>query len=273
MPDPAAPGTATDPKLALVLSGGGARAAYQVGTLRFLARARPRLGIPILTGVSAGAINAAFLASRPAGLAEAVERLTSLWRRLEIGHVFATDLPSLGGHVLRWLARLGSGGSALAPEIRGMVDTRPLRSLLDRELRPRDGEIPGIAARLASGSLEACALTAINYSTGQTVTFVEGCDLPMWERPNRISVCTRLTVDHVMPRSRGGETTWSNVVAACLRCNLKKGNRLPEEVGMRLVREPVHPKFIVSMHLFRQPHASSLLDSWRKYLVAVPTPL
>jgi len=82
----------------------------------------------------------------------------------------------------------------------------------------------------------------------------------------------RLTVDHVVPRSRGGETTWVNVVAACLRCNLRKGNRLPDEVGMRLIREPVHPKFVFSTHMLRHPHAHSLLDSWRKYLLAVPTP-
>jgi len=69
----------------------------------------------------------------------------------------------------------------------------------------------------------------------------------------------RLTVDHVLPRSRGGETTWTNVVAACLKCNLRKGNR------------PVHPRFLFSVHLLRHPHAGSFLDSWRKYLVAVPS--
>jgi len=81
----------------------------------------------------------------------------------------------------------------------------------------------------------------------------------------------RLTVDHIVPRSRGGETSWTNVVAACLRCNLKKGNRLLDESGMRLSRDPVHPKFVFSTHMLRHPHAHSLLDSWRKYLVAVPT--
>jgi 5-methylcytosine-specific restriction endonuclease McrA len=80
----------------------------------------------------------------------------------------------------------------------------------------------------------------------------------------------RLTVDHIVPRSRGGETTWTNVVAACLRCNLRKGNRLPDELGMRLLREPVHPKFLFSAHLLRHPFAPALIDSWRKYLVAIP---
>ncbi len=83
----------------------------------------------------------------------------------------------------------------------------------------------------------------------------------------------RLTVDHILPRSRGGETTWTNVVAACLRCNLQKGNRSLTEAAMSLIREPVHPQFLFSVHLLRHPHASSFLDSWRKYLVAVPSTL
>ena len=83
----------------------------------------------------------------------------------------------------------------------------------------------------------------------------------------------RLTVDHVIPRSRGGETSWTNVVAACLRCNLRKGNRFLEEVPMRLLREPVHPKFVFSTHMLKHPHASSLIDSWRKYLVPAPAAL
>jgi 5-methylcytosine-specific restriction endonuclease McrA len=83
----------------------------------------------------------------------------------------------------------------------------------------------------------------------------------------------KLTVDHVMPRSRGGQTTWTNVVAACLRCNLRKGNRTLEEARLRLVRDPVPPHFLFSVHLLRHPHATSFLDSWRKYLVAVPSSL
>src|SRR5438445_663260 len=67
----------------------------------------------------------------------------------------------------------------------------------------------------------------------------------------------RLTVDHVLPRSRGGDTTWTNVVAACLRCNLKKGNRLPEETGMRLISETIHPKFVSSPLTPRDVHPAA----------------
>jgi 5-methylcytosine-specific restriction endonuclease McrA len=80
----------------------------------------------------------------------------------------------------------------------------------------------------------------------------------------------RLTVDHVVPRSRGGETVWTNVVAACLRCNLRKGNRLLEDAGMRLVREPIHPRFLFSLHPLRGAYAGAFLDSWRKYLASLP---
>jgi hypothetical protein len=80
-------------------------------------------------------------------------------------------------------------------------------------------------------------------------------------------------VDHVLPRSRGGGTTWTNVVAACLRCNLHKGNRTTDEAGMELVRTPSHPQFLFSIHLLRHPHASFFLDAWRKYLHAVPAAL
>jgi 5-methylcytosine-specific restriction endonuclease McrA len=83
----------------------------------------------------------------------------------------------------------------------------------------------------------------------------------------------RLTVDHVLPRSRGGDTTWLNVVAACLRCNLHKSNRTLDEAGMALVRQPFHPQFLFSGHLLRHPHATSFLDAWRKYLAAVPATL
>ena len=80
----------------------------------------------------------------------------------------------------------------------------------------------------------------------------------------------RLTVDHVRPRARGGDTSWTNVVAACLRCNLQKGSRTLEDAGMRLLKPPAHPQFLFSVHLLHHPHAPLFLDAWRKDLAAVP---
>lgn len=186
-------------RLALSLSGGGARAAYQVGLLRSLAQRYPDLRPHAITGVSAGAINAVCLAAHPGGFAAAAERLEALWGRLTVDRVFRTDARSLLGHVLRWGFRLVSGGGALAPEVRGLVDTEPLRELLRRELAaPPGGAIPGIAANLEAGRLGAVALTTSNLGTGQSITWVQGSRIEGWERPDRRSRNTRLTVDHVM---------------------------------------------------------------------------
>ncbi len=187
--------------LAIVLFGGGARAAYQVGLLRCLAKHRPELRLPIITGVSAGAINATFLAAHSGTLADAVEGLTRLWSELEVDRVFRVDSASLLSNLLRWSLRLVSGGGSLTPQVRGLVDTAPLRALLETHLSPSNGEIPGIAKNLEAGRLQALALITSSYSTGQSVAWVQGCDIEGWERPHRRSHKTRITVDHVMASS------------------------------------------------------------------------
>ncbi|HEX2253183.1 MAG TPA: patatin-like phospholipase family protein [Thermoanaerobaculia bacterium] len=197
--------TAENPRgdLAIVLSGGGARAAYQVGLLRWLARRAPELHFDIVAGVSAGAINAAMLASHPGTLAESVAELIKLWERLESEQVFRVDSPSLSRHLARWGTRLVSGGSRFTAQPRGMVDTAPLRRLLRRQLAPLGpyGEILGIRKNLAEQRLRAFAVVTLNYATGQTVTWVQGRDIEGWERTNRRSLQARLTVEHVMASS------------------------------------------------------------------------
>ena len=184
--------------LAIVLTGGGARAAYQVGFLRCMARHFPALRFPIITGVSAGAINAAFLASYRGDLAAAAKALSDLWSHLTVDRVFRADSAALAGNFLRWVTRLGSGGSRLAPRVRGLVDTAPLNGLLDEALGRSGDGIPGIRENLEQGFLKAVALTTLDYSTGKTVVWVEGCSINAWERPNRRCMKTYLTVDHVM---------------------------------------------------------------------------
>ncbi len=188
----------TGGKVAIVLSGGGARAAYQVGLLRCIAELAPDYHFPLITGVSAGALNAAFLAGHPGGIAEATEELCRLWSTLRVNRVFQTGALALARNVARWAMRLVSGGARIAPEVRGLVDTTPLWQLLRGELGTVNGEITGIARNLETGLLEAVALTTLNYSTGQTTTWVQGCDIQTWERPGRCSAKVRLTVDHVV---------------------------------------------------------------------------
>jgi NTE family protein len=187
-----------DQPLAIVLGGGGARAAYQVGVLRCLARRFPELRFDIVTGVSAGAINAIYLAASATGLEAAAAGLTGLWYDLEVEDVFRVDAPSLGRILLGWGARLISGGAKLGPSTRGMVDTTPLDRLLQRALTTDGRVVTGVGQNVERGRLRAMALTTLDYATGQTVTWVEGADIENWERPNRRSARTRITIDHVL---------------------------------------------------------------------------
>jgi NTE family protein len=191
-----------DANLALVLSGGGARAAYQVGLLRYLAARYPDFAPRILTGVSAGGIIATSLASREGTFGDAVARLHESWRALRIEDVFRVDPGDLASRVTRWGFRLVSAGAPGTPRARSLLDTTPLRELLTRTLAPApDGTLRGIARNLDAGTLRAIALTASSYTTGQSVTWVQsvkGCDVMTWERPQRRSVDGSLRVDHVM---------------------------------------------------------------------------
>jgi len=183
---------------ALTLGAGGARAAYQVGVLRFLARLFPDLCIPILTGVSAGAINTAFLANYTGRFADGTDRLRELWQGLTLDRIFRSNAISLAMNVARWGMRLVSGGMQLSPPTRGLVDTAPLRSFLHGALGTTDGTLHGVAENLRSGRLRSVGVTTTNYATGQSVTWVQGERLSLWERPLRRGESTTLAVDHVM---------------------------------------------------------------------------
>lgn len=184
---------------ALVLTGGGARAAYQVGVLRGLARRLPMARFDVITGVSAGAINALFLASRQAPLRDVVEELRDVWRTLELKDVIRIDSRSLARNVFGWGTRLVSGGAQLPAHVEGLVDTTPLRKLLQRILPENgEGEIAGLAENMVRCQPKAVALTTLDYTTGQTVTWVDGCDIEVWERPLRRSIRAHLTIDHIL---------------------------------------------------------------------------
>jgi NTE family protein len=187
-----------------VFTGGGARAAFQVGFLRLFAREFPGVVPEILTGVSAGGINASYLAAREEPFAEKVEDLTDMWAGLRIENVFRVDLRDLTSRTLRWGGRLLGGGKNPLPPARSLVDTAPLREMLGGVLSAKDGEIPGIARNLEAGWLRAFALTASSYTTGQSVTWVQTrpeCGIATWERPQRKSIACNFRVDHVMATS------------------------------------------------------------------------
>ena len=194
----------TDSHLALVLSGGGARGAYQVGFLRHLVREFPEIAPGILTGVSAGGIIAAHISARTGTLPDSVRDLSALWQALQIEDVFQVDPRELASRVTRWGFRLVSGGAG-SQRMRSLVDTEPLRALLIRTLRPdADGMLRDISRNLEAGNLDALALTASSYTTGQSVTWVQdrsGCSRLHAGTSARALTHSTLRVDHVMASS------------------------------------------------------------------------
>ncbi len=194
-PDPIVPGHARERGLALMLAGGGARAAYQTGVLCHVGKRIPDLRIPLLTGVSAGAINLGFLASYSGSFEAATRALKRRWLSLTTEEVFRSNPTSLFRNVARVGTALIGGGSKLAPEIRSLMDTAPLRAFLERSMAPG-----AIGARIRNDEIAAVALSCVSYQTGRTVTFVEG-DVPIRTEPasaHHRTVRARLTVDHIM---------------------------------------------------------------------------
>lgn len=178
-----------------MLTGGGARAAYQAGLLRGIARHFPRLKVDVITGASAGAINAAFLAAAEGTFADRVARLCDLWCDLECSHIFRFDPKT----VIPWR---GFRGRSTARR-HALFDSTPLRELLRRVLGCGSSTEPiaGIRRNLEAGELRAIALMTLDYSTGQSVRWVQGEALEPFDGPNHRGVQTELTLAHVMASS------------------------------------------------------------------------
>ena len=139
---------ATSPNVALVLSGGGARASYQVGVLAALAERVPDLALPVVTGVSAGAINAAFLAGHPGPLVHAVHQLRGHWLRLTPDTVYRVKSTRMAGWAIRLATQYALGRIDLRT-VRGVMDMRPLSRFLAGII-----DFAGIDANVASGKPE-----------------------------------------------------------------------------------------------------------------------
>ncbi len=119
---------------------------------------------------------------------ESTEALVKLWLSLSPEQVYRVDARSLLNNVIRSGYGLLSGDPTERERARGMVDTEPLRLFLERTLeRDDDGSLPGIRFNLERGTLNAVALSATSYTTGQSVTWVEGRRPTLWERPQRRS--------------------------------------------------------------------------------------
>jgi len=182
--------------LGLVLTGGGARAAYQVGALRALAElfGKGPLPFPIVCGVSAGAINGSALAAEAEDFPRAVKHLADTWLGLTPNHVYRTDALSLVSIGSGWFRGLTAGGAQPPRRYNHLLDTAPLRELLEREIT-----FERIRENVERGLLRGLAISATNYETGTSVTFFDGApDLHPWARSRRMGVRTAITLDQVM---------------------------------------------------------------------------
>jgi NTE family protein len=185
--------------LAVMLTGGGARAAYQVGLLKGLATHFPELRIQIITGASAGAINAAYLAARQGSLMEKARRLEQMWLELGCDSIYQFDWKMFLPFRAALASLLPKKSRFTRSRAHALVDTTPLRNLIGRILdTPCGTPIEGIEENIRSGELTALALMTLDYSTGQTVRWVQGRNFDSFEGPNRRTARTQFTVEHVL---------------------------------------------------------------------------
>lgn len=187
------------PKTALVLAGGGARAAYQIGVLRAVAHMLPKDAISpfqIICGTSAGAFNAAGLAMDPRRFRKSVCRLEYIWKNLHCHNIYRTDFVSITRNIWHWVASLLLGGLGRYNP-RSLLDNAPLRELLERVFDPDKLE-----AAIDSGLLEAICISASGYTSGQNIAFFQGSEhLQGWNRVQRIGVPAQISIEHLLASS------------------------------------------------------------------------
>jgi NTE family protein len=182
------------PRAGLVLTGGGARAAYQVGVIKAV---RDILGnpvknpFPILVGTSAGAINAATLAVYAENFTRGVGNLLEVWENMHVDHVYKADFPSIMKSGAKWLASLMlvSRRNPIS-----LLDNAPLAEMLSRTL-----PFERIQGNIDSGALYAVSVTASGYTSGQSVSFFQGgSGTEGWERNQRIGAAVTLKLEYLL---------------------------------------------------------------------------
>jgi NTE family protein len=185
-----------DVKTALVLPGGGARGAFQVGVLKAIAELLPR-GSPnpfsVISGTSAGALNSIVIATRAHSLRIAVAELERVWGHFHCNQVYRTDNRTMLKSSLHWMIALIFGGWLVGMP-KSLLDNTPLRKLLERNLH-----FPRIQDAIAAGHLDAIAVTAAGYASARSTSFFEAAPgTPGWERTRRVGRNVELGLDHLM---------------------------------------------------------------------------
>jgi NTE family protein len=186
-------------KIGLIMTGGGARAAYQVGVLRALTELLPdevRTPFPIICGTSAGAINAAVLAMDAGDFRRGVRRLMMVWKNFRVHHVYRSDPRGAIGNSALWIYTALTGGMFSRRPV-SLLDNTPLAALLGRYL-----DFSAIQRSIDAGHLTAFSVTCSGYTSGQSVTFFQGVPgLQPWARARRIGVPMPITLDHLIASS------------------------------------------------------------------------
>lgn len=197
----------TDKKTGLILTGGGARAAYQVGVLNALslllleagwsAHANP---FKIICGTSAGAINATALASRADDFGEGVRELVNVWSHFRAEQVYRADSLGVLRSGARWLSLFSFGWLLRkwrANPPNSLLDNTPLVTMLHRLL-----DLPRLDDALANGTLHALAVTASSYTGGQHLTFYQSNqEIEPWRRTQRAAIRDQIGVEHLLASS------------------------------------------------------------------------
>ena len=183
--------------LGLVMTGGGARGAYQAGVLKRIAEIRrpksQKNPFPIICGASAGAVNGCALAVGCSEWVESTRLLAKLWADLQPSDVFRCDLVSQASNSLTWILDLSFGGFMGGGNARSLLDASPLRGFLGKHLQSQR-----IQENIDQGHLYALAISATNYNTGMSYLFIQGkAGHPLWNRSRRVTLSTKITIDHV----------------------------------------------------------------------------
>jgi len=185
----------------LILTGGGARAAYQVGVLKAIAEFLPRRAhnpFPVICGTSAGALNAAALAINARNFRKGVRYLDHIWKNFHAHHVYRTDVLGVFNNTAKWLAGLVLSGLGINRfRQMSLLDNSPLVEFLDEVL-----DCEKIQGSIDAGLVHALSVTASGYSSGQSVTFYQGVDeIVPWRRTRRLGVPTRIENQHLLASS------------------------------------------------------------------------
>ncbi len=188
--------SADNSRTALVLPGGGARAAYQAGVLAAISEMLPDATdnpFPILCGTSAGAINAVTLACHAENFRAGVESLNDVWRNMRAHDVYRADPVGVGASGARWLSSLMLGWF-IRRSPRSLLDNEPLRRLLLNRL-----DFNNIDRSIAAGRLRAVSVTASGYTSGHSVSFFQArAEIEAWVRTHRFGSRDRIGIDHLM---------------------------------------------------------------------------